>query len=139
MNMAAMPTGAPFPITEGVIVAMCGVIVALLGLIGKAVYDNKRETTSIKKDVKETKFQVANDHSTNLREDVDDKHFKTIDAVQKVDRKVTRAFGEISTTNKRLNSYADRFNNTDRNVAQLRSDMNNRFDEIIDMIRSKNV
>jgi len=138
MNMAAVPAATAFPITEGVIVAMCSVIVALLGLIGKAVYDNKRETKAIKKDVKETKYQVKNDHTTNLREDVDDKHIATISAVEKVDKKVTRAFDEISTTNKRLNGHVDRFNNTDRNIAQLRSDVNDRLDFIVEMIKEKN-
>lgn len=66
MILALEPT-----VQISIIAAFASVIVALLGLLAEAMRRNHNAVRAIKKDTVNTKEQVANSHSTNLREDID--------------------------------------------------------------------
>ena len=69
------------PSVQAAVVTTIGlIVVALLGLIAEGLRRNHVATRSIKKDTRASREQVQNDHSTNLRDDVD----RILEVIEKV-------------------------------------------------------
>ncbi|WP_313812977.1 DUF2746 domain-containing protein [Glutamicibacter sp.] len=78
--------------SETVLLAIIGGAVTLLtALIGKLSFDvgkTKKDARSAAKDAKEAREQVKNTHTTNLREEQDERHEATVSALREIARDV---------------------------------------------------
>ncbi|MGN6589511.1 MAG: hypothetical protein ACTHKE_04390 [Sphingomicrobium sp.] len=66
---------------------LAAVITAVIGpLILLYLEKNRRDTNRIRRDAEQAREQVKNSHSTNLREELDERHKETLEHFEKQDR-----------------------------------------------------
>lgn len=95
------------PFTEQVLIAIiAGPVASILAGLGWFA----RKIIAIHGDASAARFQVENDHETNLREDNDEKHAELKDAIAAIGESFEL---EIRAINTRLDGHLTRFNNID--------------------------
>lgn len=95
-----------------IIGAIQAITLALLGIVGKWLTTIKASSTAVRK-------QVENSHTSNLRDDMDEKHEKLIKRISGLDIRTSK---HIELLSERVNGIDDRFNGIESRldiVAQL--------------------
>lgn len=75
-------------LTEAVIVQAITTLGIVLGALITAWFPLRKKLTVIGKDAKEARVQVKNSHSTNLREEQDERHGATMELLKELGRDV---------------------------------------------------
>lgn len=76
------------PVVVGLISAAALVLVAIIGLVGRVSF----QVTRVRRDTAVTREQVANDHSTNLREEQDSRHTENARRLDDLAEKMDEGF-----------------------------------------------
>lgn len=95
-----------------------------------AYFGLKGKLLEISKNAKEARDQTANTHTTNLREELDERHDEVVDALREVARDVRGLREDHHATRKDIGMLYAEDRATRRETSQIRQELNEHLEEL---------